>query len=360
MDKPLRIGLVVHSNKSGGAERYLNTLYSGPKPPQATLLGSVPGWAGKKESISFGPKWSRKTMIRGLLRLPHERRLLSSAVNGCNFDAFHLQFKREQIGFTRMLSAQAPVVWTEHGRFSETNRRLLGRAYSRAAQYASAIICVSEEVADDVRSLVGPRVRIEVIRNTVDLSSFSPADPVSRAEARRKYSISEDELAVAWVGRMDPGKLPKLALSTARDWEGRLLMAGTGESEPEIRDLASSSPNVDILGFCDPRTLLEAADVFLFTSAGRGEGLPISIVEACASGLNVVTNSGNGFSNLLEEFGGAVVDRNASPEEWQQAFRQQSSSHKRTAARQWAESTGGIDEWRERHWSAIKLVLKSR
>ncbi len=185
------VAVVAHSDKPGGAERYLVELYREASSP--ILLGQLPGWneAGlPARRVELSPKWSRSTIFGGVMKLPAERRRVLRAVAAEPIDYFHLQFKREQVGFSRELSRIAPVVWTEHGRFIRGPQgALLARAYRRASRHVSGIVCVSETVAKSLAAIVHPSVQLEVIENGVSLEGFRPASEGTKALARRRLGL---------------------------------------------------------------------------------------------------------------------------------------------------------------------------
>ncbi|MFL5542753.1 MAG: glycosyltransferase, partial [Longimicrobiaceae bacterium] len=69
----------------------------------------------------------------------------------------------------------ARLVWHVHDYVSP--RRLMARALRRLAPRASAAVAISRSVADDVRRVCGPGLRVEVVYNAVDLARFHPDGP---------------------------------------------------------------------------------------------------------------------------------------------------------------------------------------
>lgn len=312
----IRPVVVCQTTVAGGAERYLTTLYREfhKRGHEPRLLGNVPGWteAGlPATAVALGPKWDGRRTLKLLPRLPAERRaVVADRGPGCT--GFHVQFKREQIGLTGPLSAYAPVLWTEHGRFKGgAEGKLLGAAYRRAARRAAAIICVSEVVADDVRHIVGRTPRVFVVPNAIDTTAVRPATTEQRAEARRSLGLPADEPVLAWVGQLHAGKLPLLAAKVGRQFPGVTVIAGKGALSGEVQ-AAVDGNRVRFLGFqADPSPIYRAADVFLFTSRGVNEGFPTnSMLEAAAHGLPMVTNSGSGFAGDIGKLGGIVAGDN--------------------------------------------------
>jgi glycosyltransferase involved in cell wall biosynthesis len=155
----------------------------------------------------------------------------------------------------------------------------LGRASVRAAD---AVIVLNDAVHREIQGL-DSGARVLTIENGVDLERFHPADAEERAQLRAELGWDKAP-RVLFVGRFVPKKRPELAIDAARRAEGafELVMVGRGRA-PELPD------HVDLLGELPMdrlARLYRAADVLLLPS--RGEGFPLAVQEAMASGLPVV------------------------------------------------------------------------
>ncbi|MFW2512331.1 glycosyltransferase family 4 protein [Demequina sp. SO4-13] len=364
-EPPLRIACVVQSQVAGGAENYLRLLYDRTSLPADTavrLFGHIPHWddAGQRATaIDLGPKWGRRTLAKGLLRVREERMAVEKSVADYRADVFHLQFKREQIAFTKSLARTAPVVWTEHGVGTPEMRAVLGVAYRRAAQHAAAIVCVSDDVAAHVRALVGESTQIVTIENAIDTSQHRPTDDATRRAARSELGLKEDALVAAWVGRVDPDKRPMLALDIAQGWHGHLLVAGTGSEASAVRSRAETMNNVHFLGYRDPDVVYRAADVFLMTTRGLSEGLPNNtLLEAAARGIPTVGAPVGAVADVVRRAGGKSPDTDA-PEEWRHAIEAlRADVGARGRAIDWA-LDHDIVQWRDRHFAAFRRVVSA-
>ena len=79
------------------------------------------------------------------------------------------------------------------------------------------------------------------------------------------------------------------------------------------------SDRVTLLGFRgDISALLNACDLFCFPS--KCEGLPVSLLEAMATGTPVLSSGARGCADVLGDSAGALVSRNCSPEVWAQGI----------------------------------------
>lgn len=335
---------VCSSSTSGGAERHLVLLYSAlaQRGHVPRLIGSVPGWRETGLASTdphLGPKWAgTRSIVSGSVLIGRERDRVMQLAERAGADVFHAQFKREQIGFSAHLSRLAPVVWTEHGRLPGGARGAVMRSrYASASRFATLIVCVSDEVALDVRQVVSPECRVEVIPNAIDTVRIKPPTQEEKAEARAALGLGDLTVPVlAWIGRMDDSKLPLLAAEAAARFPGTSLLVGGGRLAERVAAIADGN-GVRYLGFLrDPALVYRAADVFLFTSSGRSEGYPTnSLLEASAMGLPTVANAASGASRILDAAGGIICDDDAAA--LAEAAVRAVDPVRSAAARRWAE-----------------------
>lgn len=336
-----RINVVAATAFDGGAEQYISRLYRGlaASGQQVRLIGSIPPWPRDELSAvdpGFGPKWSLRTIIGGALRLRHERRALSAVTAESDGEIYHLHFKREQVGFSAMLSKRGRVYWTEHGRFPKGLFGLIILPFYRvAARRVVSIACVSEIVADDIRRVLGPRCEIIVIPNAVDTHQLQPVTRAQRAAAQAEFGLPDGPVAV-FAGRLEPAKRADLAVEAARMGGFTLLVAGEGS---QLEGLKRDNPGgrVKFAGHVNgAQNIFACADVHLFTSNGAGEGFPTVLLEAAAMGVPSVAAEDSGFGQLLVESGGLSVS--ATPEAIHQAALDlMGDDQKRSLARAWSE-----------------------
>lgn len=352
----MRTVVVAHSTVFGGAESYLVRLHaqlrkSGDRP---VLVGSLPSWsdAGLEErAVRMGPKWGVKTIVPGLLRLESERRRVNACADTLAPDLFHLQFKREQIGFTDALAKRAPVVWTEHGAFLRGAKgALLAAAYKQAARKTSLIICVSSEVAKDVRRVIGPGPRIDVVENSVDTAVLRPPSAEEKASSRARLNISAGEPVLLWIGRLHSGKRAEFAVDLANEWPGTTLVAGTGPLLQAIEQATRTMPKARVLGHIDDTSdVFRAADVMAFTSMGASEGYPTTtMVEAASYGVPFIADELSGAARVVVESGGKPLVAGAQPSDWVEALTASISVTRSDVVRKWAEMHD-VNRWAQRH-----------
>ena len=130
--------------------------------------------------------------------------------------------------------------------------------------------------------------------NAINLKRFI-YDNALRKKAREALDIGESKIVIVHVGRITSQKNPTMILAVFQeivniDENAVCLWVGTGPEEEEYKGKISSlglSERIIMTGVrSDIPDILFAADCFLFPSLW--EGLPVSVVEAQASGLPCV------------------------------------------------------------------------
>jgi glycosyltransferase involved in cell wall biosynthesis len=201
-------------------------------------------------------------------------------------------------------SASVPVVHTEHSDHIAHSRGLIAKLkvrwmWRQTAPLAARFCCVSEDIARSVRRYgTVPRAKVDVVQNGIDPAVY--ADSGAGHEVRRACGIPRGALVVGTVGRLAEVKRQDLLIRAfaglcalgkhANTW---LLIVGDGPERPQLARLVASLGIQDRTVFAgyqaQPQRFYQAMDLFALTS--RHEGLPLSLLEAWASGLPVVASA---------------------------------------------------------------------
>lgn len=137
--------------------------------------------------------------------------------------------------------------------------------------------------------------RIHVISNAIDAKRFR-FDPARREVMRERLGLG-DAMAIVHVARFRPEKNQAFMLDVLREIlkvnkNVVLIYVGDGPLEEEVKARATAygvSEQVCFLGDrADVPDILQAADVFVLPSIW--EGLPLTVIEAQASGLHCVVS----------------------------------------------------------------------
>ena len=206
----------------------------------------------------------------------------------------------------RMLSALGIA---PSGRIARFVKRPIRAVYGRA----DAIACISHEIEREALACGVPASRVHYFPNAIDMTHFRPADPVERAELRRRWDVPAERLVCLFVGRLSREKglldlleawrllqatgsgLP-LLLIAGPDMTGHAWDVGvSGRAFVERHGLGSS---VGFLGpVADVAPLLRASDIVVQPS--HFEALGLSAIEALASGVPVIASSVGGLVEFI-------------------------------------------------------------
>ncbi len=140
--------------------------------------------------------------------------------------------------------------------------------------------------------------RTKIIPNGIDLDFFSPIGESRKVELRSRLGIPSGRPVVLFVGRLTPRK------GAATVYEiSRLLpmfdfvQIGDGPLTSSIPEKASNFRRLGFVGRDLLRDWYRAADIMLLPSCG--EGLPLVVQEAFATGLPAVVNRREPFGEEL-------------------------------------------------------------
>ena len=185
------------------------------------------------------------------------------------------------------------------------------RRYRVAAQLAHRVAAVSSAVAGHlVREEKCPPPRIVTIPNGVDLDRFDPASAETKqrgAALRVAWGIPRGAILVGSISRITHQKGLDMFLAAAAGVlaeapDVRFAIAGEGAEKKSLIAQAAAlgiSESVVFPGYQEAAPALAAFDLFLSTS--RYEGLPLTLLEAMASGLPVVAPRLGAFPEVVED-----------------------------------------------------------
>lgn len=171
-------------------------------------------------------------------------------------------------------------------------------ARAREARGMDGIIVPSEYLR---RMVVGWGVdpaRVWVIYNALPADSAGPA--VTQAEARQRLGL-DDAPIVFTAARLTPWKgVDHLIAAARRVPPVRLLVAGDGDSLPELRRLAAGEPRITLLGRLPREQVvlyMKAADYFALYSGY--EGLSHVLLESLRAGTPVIASDKGGNPEVV-------------------------------------------------------------
>jgi sugar transferase (PEP-CTERM/EpsH1 system associated) len=300
--KRFRIIHVLHRMGAGGTELALRKIVAGLGPDRfehiICTVAPIPEneLTGNARFISL-ERTGKKTgsLVAGLARIFLREK--PDVVHSRNWGAI------EAVMAARL--ARVPrVIHSEHGRDINTmHGDPLRRRVFRHICYslANEVFAVSNELRQHYARQVGvsPR-KIKVIPNGVDVTRFCP-DAMTRYRLRSLMEVTEQEIVLGTIGRLDPIKDHATLLLAAEQIIAagvplKVVIVGDGPERGRLQTAIEASPALRhraiLAGESNaPEDWLNALDVFTLPSLS--EGMSNTILEAMATGLpSVVTTVG--------------------------------------------------------------------
>lgn len=145
---------------------------------------------------------------------------------------------------------------------------------------------------------------VPVIYNGIDLSRYSPKESYLAAE----------EMTIVHVGRFDTpknheGLLHAFAEILKKHPNSRLHLVGDGDLRSRIEELAEALNLGAAVVFhgtqSDVHPYLYAGDIFVLPS--KYEGMPMTIIEAMATGLPIVASNVGGIPDMVKDGRSALL-----------------------------------------------------
>ncbi|HEX6872152.1 MAG TPA: glycosyltransferase [Micromonosporaceae bacterium] len=226
-------------------------------------------------------------------------------------DVIHLHSSKAGLAGRLAARGQPPTLFQPHGWSWLAAPPGLARAscaWERlAAQWTARFVLVGP---GEVRHAgeQGLRGRFSIVRTGIDLAWFRPAGDGDRERARRGLGLSTAAPLAVCVGRVTRQKGQDLLLAA---WPGvrvaianaQLAIVGGGElAAPR----ANAPAGVIFAGdVADTRPWYDAADLVVLPS--RWEGMPLTLLEALATGRSVVASDVPGIAEELPAGAGVLV-----------------------------------------------------
>jgi glycosyltransferase involved in cell wall biosynthesis len=215
------------------------------------------------------------------------------------------------------------------------------RQFLQAAEFAHAIIAVSDALRRRMIDIGIAAEKIIVLRNGVDAALFAPLD---RQRVRRDLGITRQTMVA--VGNVLESKGQDIAIRSLTHLDDtELLIVGTGSDEKKFAGLAESlgvANRVRFVGRVPHEELaryFNAADVSVLAS--MREGWPNVLLESLACGTPVVASNVGGVPEIITTPNVGRIMKKRTPEALADAVRDlRSQQPDRTAIRFFAEGFG--------------------
>lgn len=231
--------------------------------------------------------------------LLHAHQLLSPTTIGLAARAFW--------GLPLIVNPHACGALGDVGQLSATGWLKGGWRLGAVRRCADAFVCISGIIRGELSASGIDSARLCDIPNGVDTRHFRPGLPEERRQAREAFAIPEGRLAV-YAGRLSAEKgvdtlLDAVARLPATRGSLNLAVLGDGPETAALKAQAARLrvlPRVRFVGaVANVADWLRAADLFVLPS--RTEGLPVSLLEAMATGLPCVATRVGGTPQVLQD-----------------------------------------------------------
>jgi glycosyltransferase involved in cell wall biosynthesis len=236
--------------------------------------------------------------------------------------------KAGALGRKAALDMKVPVVvHTFHGHvfhsyFGKVKTELYKFIERKLAQKSTGIIAISDLQKNELVNTyqIAHESKVNVIPLGFDLEKFNQNLSKKRVNIRAKFEITDDQIAIAIIGRLAPIKNHSLFLDIVellqKETEKKVIffIVGDGELRDEITQKVSGliKKGIDIRmtsWIKDINAFNAGMDIICLTS--NNEGTPVSIIEAQASEVPVVSTNVGGVQNvMIDNETGFIVPKN--------------------------------------------------
>lgn len=225
--------------------------------------------------------------------------------------------KAGALGRKAAFACKVPViVHTFHGHvfhsyFGKVKTMIFKFIERRLATKSSGIIAISDIQKKELSEIhkICPASKIMVIPLGFDLEKFHVGRDEKRKITRGRYAIADDEIAIAIVGRLAPIKNHSLFLDIIEQVlkkstkKIRVFIVGDGEEKEKIETRVKEvndtfGKKIQMTSWIkDIGEFNAGMDVLCLTS--DNEGTPVSLIEAQAGNLPIVTTDVGGVRDVV-------------------------------------------------------------
>lgn len=211
-----------------------------------------------------------------------------------------------------------PVIYMAHGfHFYKgapfINAFLFKNIEKLLAHYTDGLITINKEDYEAAKKFkLRKNGKVYILPGIgVDLSRIENIS-IDISAKKKELGIPEGAFVVLNVGELIDRKNQATAIKAVNLCRNKnivLVICGRGENEHKLKKLTKDLNMEKKVIFCgfrkDIYEIMKVADVFLFPSFQ--EGLPVSVMEAMASGLPVICSDIRGNRDLISDKGGCLV-----------------------------------------------------
>ncbi len=167
------------------------------------------------------------------------------------------------------------------------------------------LVLVQSEDMKNYFSKIG--IKNEYFPNGVDIIKFSPVDEPKKIQIRKELGVDLNKFIILHVGNLRKGRNLVLLRYIAQEIKGVyvVVVSSTSIKSDNIEDSLSSDPKIQVISNYveEIEKFYQLADCYVFTVLERPYAidLPLSVLEAAACNLPIVTTRYCGVSIFFEE-----------------------------------------------------------
>jgi glycosyltransferase involved in cell wall biosynthesis len=302
---------------------------------ETLLIGGLPE-EGEADSMHIPEEYGVKPMILDeMKRTPNFKsdreayRKIKEIITEFKPDIVHTHAsKAGALGRRAAFACKVPVVvHTFHGHvfhsyFNPIKTTIFKFIERRLARKSTGIIAISDLQKKELAEVhtICPASKIKVIPLGFDLSKFRENLFEKRVQTREQWNLQPSEVAVAIVGRLAPIKDHFFFLEVVAELLSKgvtnvhFFIVGDGELKAEIEEKCALlnqqyGSKITMTSWIKDIALFNAGmDIICLTS--KNEGTPVSLIEAQACNLPVITTDVGGVRDIiLEGETGYVIEK---------------------------------------------------
>ena len=293
---------------------------------ETLLIGGLPE-EGETDSLHILEEYGVKPLIiKELKRIPSVRtdreayEKIKTIINEFKPDIVHTHAaKAGALGRKAAFACKVPIViHTFHGHvfhsyFNPIKTHIFKYIEKKLAKKSTAIIAISPIQKHELSNIhkICSADKIKVIPLGFDLQKFQKNHSFNREDIRNKYQLKDSQVAIAITGRLTKIKNHFFFLDVVEklleqgETTARFFIVGDGELKNEILERVNEinqkfGEYIELTSWIfDIAKFNAGMDVACLTS--DNEGTPVSLIEAQASNLPVISTNVGGVKDILSE-----------------------------------------------------------
>lgn len=181
-----------------------------------------------------------------------------------------------------------------------------------------SIVAVSRKVEDEILELGASQSHVHFIPNGVDINEFKPT--INKTAMREKLGLPVDDIIILSLGKIKEQKQPLKLIELFSEIEKKvdkatLVIIGKGHILEEMKSYSKKLDinNIIFLGYVDSTwEYYTCSDYYIMTSSY--EGLPLTLLEAMASGLPAIVSNIPNLEFVTNKDCGITIDPDNIPD----------------------------------------------